>query len=182
MSIYNKILFPLIYLIFLEEQNKLGILLVSISVLFVFCQSFKMIPDIYELWYCPPVQGQDHLCKTTPSIRACVSLSHLLVCVKSAVNWIIYLLAGEKFRRVWCETYLPIKYRPKFLKRQGTKSTKYTNQVRRGAKTTTGEGKIDYKVAGTELTLCIILVNVSLFLEMNNIVVLFYFFNFLRCC
>ena len=71
-----------------------------------------MIPDIYEFIFCPPKEGEQQECETTPFISTCVSLSHLLVCCNSALNWIIYLLAGEKFRKVWCETYLPSKCRP----------------------------------------------------------------------
>ena len=117
----------------LEEQrqeHKLGTLLVSISVLFICCQSFKMIPDIYELIFCPPVEGKDHNCETTPFISTCVSMSHLLVCGNSALNWMIYLLAGEKFRRVWCQTYLPAKCRPKSLKRTQTEASRFTAQAR----------------------------------------------------
>ena len=94
----------------LEEQNqeqRLGTLLLGISVLFIICQSFKMIPDIYELIFCPPTQNEDHVCETTSFISTCVSLSHILVCGNSALNWIVYLLAGKKFRQAWCETYLP---------------------------------------------------------------------------
>ena len=102
----------------------------SISVLFICCQSFKMIPDIYELIFCPPVEGKDHNCETTPFISTCVSMSHLLVCGNSALNWMIYLLAGEKFRRVWCQTYLPAKCRPKSLKRTQTEASRFTAQAR----------------------------------------------------
>lgn len=90
---------------FLEKQrqeHKMGILLVGISFLFICCQSFKIIPDLYEVIFCkePP-------CPTTPFISTCVSLSHLLVCFNSAANCVIYLMGGEKFRRVWINTYLP---------------------------------------------------------------------------
>ena len=91
-----------------NQENKLGTLLLSISLLFIFCQSFKMIPDIYELIFCPPSQSEDQpVCETTPFVDTCVSLSHLFVCGNSALNWIVYLLAGEKFRSAWCNTYLP---------------------------------------------------------------------------
>ena len=104
-----------------------------------------MIPDIYELVYCPPVERQDHYCITTPFIRACVSLSHILVCLKSSVNWIIYLLAGKKFRRVWCETYLPTRFQPKLLQRQGARYTKHGNQVKRGRNVIL-EGNIEHQM------------------------------------
>ena len=45
-------------------------------------------------------------CTSTSFITLCVNLSHLLVCFNSSANFVIYLMGGEKFRRVWCETYL----------------------------------------------------------------------------
>ena len=104
-----------------------------------------MIPDIYELINCPPKEGQENECETTPFISTCVSLSHLLVCGNSALNWIIYLLAGEKFRSVWCETYLPTKCRPKSLRRAQTQATsKYTAYGRSVTIMAAREGKHTY--------------------------------------
>ena len=86
-----------------RQEHKLGVLLVGISILFICCQSFKIIPDVYEILFCPDMKGE---CVATPFIEFCVNLSHLLVCFNSAANFIIYLLGGEKFRRAWCQTYL----------------------------------------------------------------------------
>ena len=87
-----------------RQEHKLGILLVSISILFISCQSFKIIPDLYEVMYCPE-RGTEN-CQVTDFINHCITLSHLLVCFNSSANFVIYLLGGEKFRRVWCETYM----------------------------------------------------------------------------
>ena len=83
-----------------RQEHKLGIMLVSISLLFILCQSFKIIPDLYEVLVC-----ESEHCDTTPFVQTCINLSHLLVCFNSSANFVIYLLGGEKFRRVWCETY-----------------------------------------------------------------------------
>ena len=85
-----------------RQEHKLGILLVAISILFILCQSFKMIPDLYEIMYCESIAN----CESTPFVTFCVNLSHLLVCFNSSANFVIYLLGGEKFRRAWCQTYL----------------------------------------------------------------------------
>ena len=34
------------------EEHNLGIILIAMSSLFIFCQSFKIIPDMYELILC----------------------------------------------------------------------------------------------------------------------------------
>jgi hypothetical protein len=32
-----------------QEEHTLGLILIGMSALFIFCQSFKIIPDLYEL-------------------------------------------------------------------------------------------------------------------------------------
>ena len=34
------------------EEHNLGIILIVMSSLFIFCQSFKIIPDMYEIFQC----------------------------------------------------------------------------------------------------------------------------------
>ena len=34
------------------EEHNLGIILITMSTLFIFCQSFKIIPDLYEIIHC----------------------------------------------------------------------------------------------------------------------------------
>ena len=86
-----------------------------------------MIPDIYELIFCPPTQEEVEPCETTPFISTCVSLSHLLVCGNSALNWIVYLLAGEKFRSAWCNTYVPKPCQTRRLQRHNTRYPRYNS-------------------------------------------------------
>ena len=118
------------------KEQRLGKLLFGISVLFIFCQSFKMVPDIYELIFCPPSKDNNGQCETTPFVSTCVSLSHLLVCGNSALNWIVYLLAGEKFRSAWCNTYLPKKCRPDRHKRSDARYQIYSPSLVNGEKIT----------------------------------------------
>ena len=47
-----------------RQEHKLGILLVAISILFILCQSFKMIPDLYEIMYCESIAN----CESTPFV------------------------------------------------------------------------------------------------------------------
>ena len=123
-----------------RQEHKLGYLLVCISVLFISCQSFKIIPDIYEIMFCRYEYNSNreqilkhfagtiiiHIpisltyiptyfklfrdnyddCTSTWFITLCVNVSHLMVCFNSSANFVIYLMGGEKFRRVWCETYM----------------------------------------------------------------------------
>ncbi len=35
-----------------KQEHKLGIMLIAVSVMFIVCQSFKMVPDFYEIFFC----------------------------------------------------------------------------------------------------------------------------------
>ena len=59
-----------------RQEHKLGIMLVAVSVMFIVCQSFKMIPDLYEILFC---SDKSVPCITTPFVKTCLNLSHLLV-------------------------------------------------------------------------------------------------------
>ena len=90
-----------------QEEHTLGLILIGMSTLFIFCQSFKIIPDLYELIVCNQVGSLGHNCAITkvPAINVITRMSHLLVCFNSSANFLIYYLNGEKFRRAWVETY-----------------------------------------------------------------------------
>lgn len=89
-----------------RQEHKLGGMLIAISLLFITCQSFKLIPDMYEVLFCRDTAT--HQCITTAFVNKVVTLSHLLVCFNSAANFVIYLLGGEKFRTAWIQTYVPL--------------------------------------------------------------------------
>ena len=90
-----------------QEEHTLGLILIGMSALFIFCQSFKIIPDLYELVVCNQVGNLGHNCAITkvPVMNVITRMSHLLVCFNSSANFLIYYLNGEKFRRAWVETY-----------------------------------------------------------------------------
>ena len=94
------------------HEVDLGITLVAISMMFIFCQSVKLIPDIYEMITC------DHFalaqknemermegCSSTVIIDTFASLGNLFCCINSAGNFLLYMLRGKKFRDAFTQTY-----------------------------------------------------------------------------
>ena len=106
-----------------RREANLGIVLISISVIFIICQSVKIVPDLYEMIYCrigttgrmdpanhtytspqgPSTskhQGKnldtEQLgdCKYNGTIDTIIDISHLLLAINSSVNVIIYTLRG----------------------------------------------------------------------------------------
>ena len=84
--------------------------LVGISLLFLVCQSVKIIPDVYELLAC---SGRTR-CVAPDFVLFVAKLSHLLVCINSASNFLIYFLHGAKFRRAFQQTFVHCKCKEGF--------------------------------------------------------------------
>ena len=62
-----------------RQEISLGITLVSISVLFIICQSLKVIPDLYEIWICKPDEKIGLDCPTTPMINELIRYAQIKI-------------------------------------------------------------------------------------------------------
>ena len=86
-----------------------AITLLSISMMFVICQSVKLVPDIYELTVCNHFkiakEGHDENCRNPLNIDVATSLGNLFCCINSAANFLLYMVRGKKFRDAFYGTY-----------------------------------------------------------------------------
>lgn len=80
-----------------KKERNMATVLVCIVVLFLICQSLKIIPDIYEAIVC---KGDTAKCVQSTSVEIIISISHFLLAVNSAANFGIYILRGDRFRQV----------------------------------------------------------------------------------
>ena len=91
-----------------KREANLGVVLIAISVIFIVCQSFKIVPDVYEVAYCRIGSSRmikDNSCETTDFVDNVIDLSHLLLAINSSANFIIYTWRGQKFREVLMNTF-----------------------------------------------------------------------------
>jgi hypothetical protein len=88
------------------SDRALGATLVGVSLLFIACQSLKLIPDVYEGFLCErSSDSTGGYCRGSHAINVMITLSNLLMCVNSAANFLMYMLRGSKFRRAFIRTY-----------------------------------------------------------------------------
>jgi hypothetical protein len=78
-----------------SRENNLAVVLVCISLLFITCQSAKIVPDLYEVIYCKWAKNGEDGCDITPFIEIMVAFSHFLLSINSSANFIIYTWRGK---------------------------------------------------------------------------------------
>ena len=93
----------------MSKEFDMGLTLAGISLMFVLCQSIKLVVDIYELMVCDHFkiakEGHDPKCHNPIKIDIIASFGNLFVCINSAANFLLYMVKGEKFRDAFCQTY-----------------------------------------------------------------------------
>ena len=94
-----------------RKEIDMAITLIAISIMFVLCQSVKLVADVYELMVCDHFKiakdGYDPQCHNPIGIDVVISFGNLFVCVNSAANFLMYMIRGKKFREAFCQTYFP---------------------------------------------------------------------------
>ena len=111
-----------------QSEIDMAITLMAISLMFVFCQSVKLIAEIYEQSKCGHFNGyigKEEFNKTltieekldqastkasqcyesTIFIEVSKSFGTLFVCINSAANFLLYMVRGKKFREAFYQTY-----------------------------------------------------------------------------
>ena len=74
-------------------------ILISIVVVFIFCQSFKIVADAYEAFTCSYENMRRSNCGTNQIIESIIDLSHFLLALNSSINFVLYVIHEETFRK-----------------------------------------------------------------------------------
>ena len=96
-----------------EERRKfeidMAITLMTISFMFVFCQSIKLVADVYEHGVCDHFKiaekGYDQKCHNPRKIDILISMGNLFCCINSAANFLVYIIKGKNFREAFLDKY-----------------------------------------------------------------------------
>ena len=96
-----------------EERRQfeidMAITLLAISFMFVFCQSIKLVADVYEHSVCDhfkiAAKGFDQSCHNPKEIDILISMGNLFCCINSAANFLVYIIKGKNFRKAFFDKY-----------------------------------------------------------------------------
>ena len=80
----------------IDQQMRI---LLGMAVIFVFCQFFPIVGDVYELMCTIGGYSVEGICAFNTPIEICISFSHLMLMVNSSVNFIFYMTNIVKFRQ-----------------------------------------------------------------------------------
>ena len=78
-----------------QDEINLARTLIVVVLVFLICQSVKLIPDVYEVVACPGDPQEE--CQSPIWIEAIIDISHLLLAINSSINFIIYTVARKYF-------------------------------------------------------------------------------------
>ena len=129
-----------------QSEIDMTITLVAISLMFIMCQSVKLIADIYEQIVCGHFDGfvgqekfptiEDQLegrakCHYSPIfIDVSKSFGTLFVCINSAANFLLYMVRGKKFREAFYQTYFSCRQEePRNFTRSDTRTSHISMQT-----------------------------------------------------
>ena len=91
-------------------------ILFSIIVMFVFCQCFTIIPDIYELNCALSTAKDKQQCQYTYKYTYhLIEISHLMLAVNSSINFIFYMIHIKLFRESYTKVTILYSFRTDLL-------------------------------------------------------------------
>jgi len=90
-----------------SNQGKAGQqtrILWGMVLVFIFCQSFTIVADIYEL-FCTifPSAGATTFCQSNIHIENFIDVAHFMIAVNSSVNFIFYMVNIKEFREAFLQ-------------------------------------------------------------------------------
>lgn len=112
-----------------QDEIDLAVILLAIVCIFIFCQSFKIIPDIYEVCTCTSTHIRTRACKGTWTIEYIIDMSHCFLALNSSINFFIYIIKGGKFREAILKRFLTIGPRTDVQTRSATNYEMVVNQA-----------------------------------------------------
>ena len=91
----------------IDDGHREAKILISIVVVFVVCQSFTIVADIYEAVICIQQNVKRSMCLSNDHIENIIDISHFLLSINSSINFALYVIHEKTFKEAIIKvTYL----------------------------------------------------------------------------
>ena len=87
------------------QQTKI---LVGMVVVFIFCQFFPIVGDVYELMCLLTGNNSEGICVSNVHIENAINFGHFMLMVNSSVNFVFYMTNIAKFREGFLQVILTV--------------------------------------------------------------------------
>ena len=85
-------------MIFIGNDHREAKVLISIVVVFVVCQSFTIVADIYEAVICSQQNVKQSMCLSNDHIENIIDIAHFMLSFNSSINFLLYVIHDKVFR------------------------------------------------------------------------------------
>ena len=73
-------------------------ILLSIVMVFVICQSFTIVADVYEALHCVSQDEKYSACYSNDHIENIIDIAHFMLSINSSINFLLYVIHDKIFR------------------------------------------------------------------------------------
>ena len=78
---------------------------------FVVCQSFTIVADIYEVVTCSYEEIKSSLCSSTDHIENIIDIAHFMLSFNASVNFLLYAIHDKMFRDAFVKVSMLSKHK-----------------------------------------------------------------------
>ena len=88
------------------NDNREAKILTSVVLVFVTCQSFTIVADVYEGIICSQQNLKHSMCISNDHIENIIDISHFMISVNSSINFLLYAYHDSIFRKALAKVRL----------------------------------------------------------------------------
>ena len=86
-----------------ERSSRQTRILMGVVLVFIFCQSFTLVADLYEFNCC---FGHSEICQSNLHIERFIDVAHLVLAINSTTNFVFYMVHIKGFRNSFLKVYI----------------------------------------------------------------------------
>ena len=94
------------FYVYIGNDNREAKMLTSVVLVFVICQSFTIVADVYEGVICSQQNLKHSMCFSNDVIENIIDISHFMISVNSSVNFLLYAYHDSMFRKALAKVRL----------------------------------------------------------------------------